>query len=163
MTDSSTRCHVHEEVLPASPDRLFAALHAPSAIRRWWGAARAVVLAEPGGTWAAAWGADEDAPDYVTVATIRDFEPPRRMVLTEYRYRAREGPLPFEADFVTEFLVVPHDEGATLRVTQDGFPAGPEGDDFLAGCRSGWRDTFAGLRRFLAETAHGSEADTGRC
>ena len=72
-----TRKHVHEEVFPASPERLFALLHTPSAIRHWWNVAHAVVLPERGGFWAAAWGEAEDEPDYITVATIRDFEPPR--------------------------------------------------------------------------------------
>lgn len=72
------------------------------------------------------------------------------MVLTDYRYRARSGPLPFEADFVTEFVVTPRGEGAALRVSQDGFPAGAEGDEFYAACETGWRDTFAGIRRHLS-------------
>jgi uncharacterized protein YndB with AHSA1/START domain len=146
-----TRKHVHEEVFPVPPERLFALLITPSAIRGWWGVAQAIVLAEPGGTWAAAWGSSEDEPDYVTVATIREYDPPRRLVLSDYRYRARSGPLPFEADFVTEFLVTPHESGATLRVKQDGFPAGAEADAFYAGCETGWRNTFAGIRRYLTE------------
>jgi uncharacterized protein YndB with AHSA1/START domain len=93
-----TRRHVHEEVLPDSPERVFALLHTPSAIRDWWGASQAIVLAEPGGSWAAVWGASEDDPDYTTVAAIRDFDPPRRLVLTDFRYRAKTGPLPFRAD-----------------------------------------------------------------
>ena len=121
--------------------------------RDWWGAARAVVLAEPGGVWAATWGESEDDPDYVTVATIEEFEPPARMVLTDFRYRAKSGPLPFESTFVTAFTVRPAAEGAILRVSQEGFPAGPEGDEFLASCELGWRDTFAGIRRCLQGTA----------
>jgi uncharacterized protein YndB with AHSA1/START domain len=50
----NTRKHVHEELLPADAARLFALLHTPSAIRGWWGAARAVVMAQEGGMWAAA-------------------------------------------------------------------------------------------------------------
>ena len=146
-----TRAHVHEEVLPVSPEEAFALLHTPSAVRAWWSAARAVVLPEPGGLWAAAWGESEDDPDYLTVATIRNFEPPRRMVLADYRYRARSGPLPFQADFVTTFEVEPHPQGAVLRVTQDGFPSSPEGDAFHAACEQGWRDTFAGIRSFLEQ------------
>jgi len=146
----ATRTHVHEEVFGVAPETLFALLHTPSAIRHWWGAQRAVVLAEPGGVWAATWGASEDDPDYVTVAAIRVFDPPRRMVLTDYRYRARTGPLPFDADFVIEFEVVPRPEGALLRVTQDGFPASADADDFYAACQRGWHDTFRGIRRFLA-------------
>ena len=150
-----TRKHVHEESFAVAPEQLFALLHTPSAIRHWWGAARAVVLPEREGLWSAAWGEAEDDPDYITVATIRDFDPPRRLVLTDYRYRARTGPLPFDADFVTEFTVAPHPEGAVLRVSQDGFPSGPEADEFYAGCEKGWRDTFAGIRRYLASRVDG--------
>lgn len=144
------RVHVHEEPFEAPPERLFALLHTPSAIRAWWGASRAIVMPEAGGTWAAAWGGAEDDPDYVTVATVRTFEPPRRLVLGDYRYRAREGALPFEAAFETTFEVIPHGGGSVLRVSQAGFPEGPEADAFLAACDRGWRDTFAGIRRQLA-------------
>lgn len=146
----SLRRHVHEELLPCAPERLFALLHTPSAIRAWWGAARVIVLPERGGIWAATWGGSEDDPDYVTVATIGTFDPPRRLVLTDYHYRARSGPLPFDAAFVTEFLVTPHPDGAVLRVTQDGFPADPAADAFYAACQTGWRETFAGIRSYLA-------------
>jgi hypothetical protein len=110
------------------------------------------VLAKSGGLWSATWGESEDDPNYISAATIRNFEPPRRMVLTDYQYQARTGPLPFEAEFVTEFLVSPHAEGAILKVTQNGFPAGPEADAFYAACVEGWRNTFAGIRQFLART-----------
>lgn len=146
---ATTRAHVHEERFAASPERLFAILHEPSAIRAWWSAARAVVLPEAGGTWSAAWGTDEDDPDYATAATIARFEPPRRMVLVDYRYRAKAGPLPFEAEFETEFLVTPDGDGARLRVTQAGFPAAASADEFYAACGQGWCDTFAGIRRWL--------------
>jgi uncharacterized protein YndB with AHSA1/START domain len=145
----STRKHIHEEILPATLDEVFALLYTPSAIRGWWSANRAIVLAEPGGIWMAAWGADEDAPDYITAATIKVFEPPKRLVLGDYRYFAKGGPLPFRADFVTEFIVEPRPPGALLRVVQDGFPVDPIADDFYAGCEKGWRDTFAGIQRFL--------------
>jgi len=145
----TARKHVHEEMFATTAERLFDLLVRPSAIRSWWGANRAVVIPSEGGTWAVAWGPDEDDPDYVTAATIRELTPPERLVLADYRYHAKEGPLPFEADFVTEFLVVPLNEGTMLRVTQDGFPAGPEADAFYAGCRTGWMDTFAGMRAFL--------------
>jgi uncharacterized protein YndB with AHSA1/START domain len=152
-TDVETRRHVHEELFPVSPGRLFALLYTPSAIRAWWGAERVIVLPAPGGFWAATWGGTEDDPEYTTAATIGAFEPPRRLVLTDYRYRARSGPLPFDAAFVTEFLVSPHPDGAVLRVTQGGFPAEAVADDFLAACATGWRETFAGIRRHLAASA----------
>ena len=77
----ATRRHVHAKIeLPASPERVFALLHTPSAIRGWWSAARAIVLAKEGGTWAATWGESEDDPDHVTVASgsprLRPAAPP---------------------------------------------------------------------------------------
>jgi uncharacterized protein YndB with AHSA1/START domain len=146
----NTRQHVHEIALPADPERVFALLITPSAIRAWWGAARAVVIAEENGVWAAAWGSDEDRPDYVTTACIRSFEPPHRLVLTDYRYLAKSGPLPFQADFTTEFTVRPTREGSVLRVVQDGFPMDSVADAFYSGCETGWRNTFEAIRRFLA-------------
>jgi uncharacterized protein YndB with AHSA1/START domain len=148
-----TRTYAHEEVFPVSPEALFTLLHTPSAIREWWGAERAIVIPEPDGFWAAAWGEDEDDPDFIVAATLQEFESPRRIVLSKYRYRSKSGELPFEAQFAVEFVVAPHPEGAVLRVCQDGFPAGPEADEFLAGCEQGWRDTFDGIREFIADGA----------
>lgn len=62
----NARQHIHEEVFPATPEQLFALLHTPSAIRGWWGAARAIILPKEGGVWIGAWGEDEDLPDYIT-------------------------------------------------------------------------------------------------
>lgn len=142
--------HVHEELFDASPADLFALLHTPSAIREWWGASRAIVIPSAGGLWAAAWGDDEDNPDYITAATMTVFDPPARIVFADYRYESREDALPFDADFITEFVVEPAADGTILRVTQDGFPDSPAGREFLQACEKGWRDTFAGVRRYLS-------------
>lgn len=107
-------------------------------------------MPEAGGIWAAAWGDSEDDPDYVTVATIAEFEPPRRIVMSEYRYRAKSGPLPFEAEFAVEFSVEAQGDGAILRVVQAGFPDKPVADAFYEACEKGWTDTFDGIRRYLS-------------
>ncbi len=107
------------------------------------------MVARPGGLWAAAWGAAEDDPDYVSAGRIRILEPPRRLVLGDFVYHARSGPLPFEADFTTEFTVEPRTGGCVLRVVQDGFPAESVADAFYAACDTGWRNTLAGIKRFL--------------
>ena len=146
----NTRAHVHRERFDVSSERLFALLITPSAIRSWWGAARAIVVPGTGGVWAATWGADEDDPDYTTVATIQVFEPPRRLVLADYRYRAKTPSAPFELDFTTSFTVEPAAGGCELTVEQDGFPCTADGDEFLQRCDQGWRATFAGIRAHLA-------------
>lgn len=148
---AETRAQTHAIELPAPPADVFALLHSPSAIRAWWGVARAIVIPERGGTWAAAWGDDEDRPDYATAATIACFEPPARLVLTDMKYAARGGKLPFEADFEVEFTIEPLAAGgARLRVEQRGFPTDPSADDYWAGCERGWRDTLASIARFVA-------------
>ena len=128
---------------------MFRLLHTPSAICAWWGARTAVVLPEMGGYWTATWGDSDDEPEYVSGARLVEFDPPRRMTLGESRYFARSGPLPFEASFVTTFEVEPHPAGSVLCVTQDGFPDGSEADAFYTACETGWRETFAGIRRYV--------------
>jgi uncharacterized protein YndB with AHSA1/START domain len=145
----NVRKHIHEEVFSASPEALFAILHTPTAICGWWGASRAIVIAEENGIWTAAWGDDPDKPDYVTSFVIRAFEPPRRMLLGSARYFARTGKLPFEAELTTEFSIEPTDSGSRLRVVQDGFPRSMAADDFYKACFDGWRNTFDGIRAFL--------------
>lgn len=147
----TSRQILHEESFSVNASKLFDALLRPSAIQVWWQANRAMVLPEPGGLWAVAWGENEDDPDFITTATIREYEPGRRVVLSDYRYRAKSGPLPFQADFVTSFTVEPSASGSVLSVLQTGFPTGPEADEFHAGCLKGWKDTFANLRAYLEE------------
>jgi uncharacterized protein YndB with AHSA1/START domain len=146
-----TRTHVHEESFPVPPERLFAILHTPSAIRKWWGATRAIVIPREGGLWAAIWG-EEDAPDFITTATMSVFDPPRRILFSNYTYLARSGAPPFEPDFETEFTIrVAKDKSTVLRVAQSGFPMDSSADEFYAACDRGWRDTFAGIRKYLGE------------
>jgi uncharacterized protein YndB with AHSA1/START domain len=144
----NTRNHTHEIELKAMPETVFAALHTPSAIRQWWSASQAIVFAQEGGVWSAAWGAEDD-PDYVASFRIRIFEPPHRMVLTDYQYLAKSGALPFQADMMVTFSVEAQTNGCTLRVVQDGFPADQVADDFYAACEVGWQNTFEGIRRFF--------------
>lgn len=146
-----TRKHIHAIDLPASSERVFAILHTPSAIRAWWCADRAIVIAKPGGVWMAAWGAEDD-PDYISSAAIAVFDPPRRLVLANTKYHAQQGPPPFDAKFTIEFTVERLPTGSRLRVVQDGFPADAIADEFYAACEVGWKNTFENIRAFLART-----------
>lgn len=142
-----TRAQRHEIEIEAAAADVFRLLHAPSAIRRWWGTSRAIVTAQKGGLWVAAWGENEDDPDFVTLATITEFEAPRRLTLRYDRYFAKSGPLPFEADFEVEFALLAQSANrVTVQVTQSGFPLGPEADPYYAGCEQGWIRTLQSLR-----------------
>jgi hypothetical protein len=135
-------------------DAAFALLHTPSAIRAWWSAARAVVAPRPRGIWVAVWGADEDAPDYITAARIVIWDPPRTLRLGDFEYYRKEGEeLPFLAGIETEFSVSARDSGSLLRVHQTGFPDEPIADGFFASCQAGWAATFEGIQRHVARTA----------
>lgn len=144
-----TRFQEHEIELFASPDEVFRLLVSPSAIRTWWSASRAIVIARANGVWCAAWGEREDDPDYVTAAVIRAYEPPRRLVLSDFDYYARTGPPPFDATLTTEFTISAEGAQSILRVRQSGFPADPVADEFFAGCEAGWRQTFDAIRAYV--------------
>lgn len=145
-----TRSHIHEESFAATPDEVCDLLITPSAIRGWWGASRAIVLPLKDGIWTAAWG-EEDDPDYVSTATLVEFDPPRLLAMKYGKYYAKTGPLPFEfaEDALTIFTIEPAGGGCVLRVEQSGFPVDPNADDFYTACEIGWKNTFAGIRRHL--------------
>ncbi len=90
-TMSATRMQRHTVALPVLPAQAFALLVTHSAVRAWWLADRAVILARSGGIWVAAWGREEDAPDYVTAARISVYDPPQRLVLSDFVYGANEA------------------------------------------------------------------------
>ena len=149
----TTKTLVHQESLPATAGEGFKLLITPSAICSWWSAASAIVQPQLNGIWAATWGEDTDAPHYVSSAVMTVFEPDQRIVLTDYSYWAKEGDLPFDADFTTEFLINPLDnESSRLTVSQDGFPDTPEAQAFYDSCVQGWQDTFLGILRYLDQS-----------
>jgi len=146
-----TRHHIHEEPFGVSAESMFHALITPSAIRQWWGASKAIVIPEQGGVWIAAWGEDENDSDYISSFKILEFEPPRRMLLGEGKYHARDGQPAFEMNMTTEFVVEPVNNGSLLRIVQDGFPVDEAADDYFEACVIGWKNTFDGLRRYFYE------------
>lgn len=144
-----TRRHTHREEFAVSAEEMFEILTKPSAICVWWNASKAIVLPEENGVWTAAWGSDEDHPDYLTSFVIQAFEPPRRMVLADAKYYAKDRQLPFEAKMITEFIIEPTDDGCTLQIIQDGFPADSSADEYYRDCEIGWQDTFKSIRQFF--------------
>ena len=133
------------------PHAVFQTLITPSEINQWWQSKTAIVLPQAGGRWAANWGDDPDLPDYSMFATISDFDPPHRLTMTDFQYFSKDGPMPFEADFRTEFTVEKTDRGVKLVVLQSGFPDDPSADDYYAGCVTGWKNTLAGIEQFLTK------------
>jgi hypothetical protein len=107
-------------------------------------------MPKEGGIWSAAWG-DEDDPDYISTATLVEFDPPRLLAMKYGEYYARSGSLPFRFadDALTTFTIESNNGGCILRVEQTGFPCDPAADNFYAACETGWKDTFAGIRRYL--------------
>lgn len=146
---SETRSHQISRQFDHPPSEVFAALITPSQLRGWWSVSRAIVIPQAGGIWCATWGDDEDTPDYISSATIKVFEPDRKLVLSDYQYVSPEGGLPFEADFKTTFEIQSHNDGSEMTITQTGFPADPSADDYYAGCETGWKQSLDALEQFL--------------
>lgn len=146
-----TRSITHSETFDTTQEELFRILHTPSAICKWWGCKSAIVVPEKGGFWAATWGDDMDAPDYTGFERISEFDPPHLLVMTDEEYYAKTGPLPFKADFNIRYEVTKADKGATLTVIHTGFPGEAAADDHYNGCIQGWKDTFAGIRKYFEE------------
>lgn len=132
---------------------VFNSLITPSRINDWWKTSTAIVNPKKGGIWMAAWGEDIDAPDYVTSAVLSEFEPGKRLVMSNFDYMSKSGPLPFEAEFETSFSITGLSGTETeLTVIQTGFPEEKTADEFYAGCLRGWADTLASLKIHLQKS-----------
>lgn len=53
------------------------------------------------------------------------------MLLTDFKYFAKTGVLPFQVKLSTEFIITPQADGAVLRVVQAGYPRDGLADDFM--------------------------------
>ncbi len=132
-----------------TPDKLFQTLHTPTEICMWWNARTSVVMPRTNGLWIATWGKDEDRPDYITIARMRVFDPPERLVMGDFEYWSGEKPLSFADQLETEFRVEGHGSHARLIVTQSGFPDDKIADEFYRGCCQGWKATLAAIKDYF--------------
>jgi uncharacterized protein YndB with AHSA1/START domain len=152
----TTRKHIHEEVFDADPETVFCVAAYAERDSAVVGRLARIVNPKPGGVWVGLWG-EEDSPDFITAGRMSVFDPPKRIVFSDFEYLARSGPLPFAANLTSEFTVNPIGPGQTaMQVVQDGFPMDSSADEFYAGCQRGWIDTFAGIRRYLSGPSIGS-------
>lgn len=141
---------ITKEILVNQPiDRVFGALVTPSLIRQWWFASRAIIIPETGGRYDLAWGEEEDNPDYISAARIEVFDRPHRLLLTDFQYHSKDGPLPFEGAFENEFRLEKTASGTRLIVRQAGFPEESVADDFYRSCVQGWVDTLGSFKRVM--------------
>ena len=140
-----------EIIIDRNIDQVFDALILPSQIKKWWFAHTAIVLPEVGGFYAAAWGNEGDQPDYISMATIQQFERPYKLTLVYEKYFSKDGPLPFEATLDAAFTLEDLKVRTRLTVVQSGFPTTLAADAFYQGCVKGWDDTFASLKKVLED------------
>jgi uncharacterized protein YndB with AHSA1/START domain len=141
-----------EYLIGKSPDAIFDALITPGKIKKWWFANNAIVLPEEGGVYAVTWGDDIDNPETISVAKIASFERPVRLLLTDFRYKSKEGDLPFETDMPTEFRLEDMGGKTKLTVCQTGFPDEKIADEFYKLCVQGWIDTLTSLKKTVEES-----------
>ena len=149
----------YDQLFSCTPLELFRALHTPSAIRVWWEASAVIVIPEPNGAFAAVWGDNEDDPDYVVTAVLSVYDPPHRSVFTDYRYYAKLKPLEFKANFVIQYRIYPHKNGARLFLTHSGIPSSSEADEYYRGCDTGWQHCLSNLHTLLS-LPKGERADS---
>lgn len=116
-----------------------------------WLADGAVIGARRGGGWRLGFYADPESDSgYLLIGVLSEFEPGRRLVVSDLTFSNPEGlelgPMTLTVDFSEatpgETLVV---------VTQEGIVDAPEWDTYRAGIGAGWERSLADLRGWLEE------------
>ena len=144
-----TRREEFEEPFYVSSERMFAVLTTPKAIREWWGASRALVDPERGGSWVTTFGEDESGSEYVNSFKLLEYEPNSKIVLGDGVLLTTNEEFPYKMGTRIEFEIVDIPEGCILRMVHSGSPDDEESTDFYESSLLGWKNTFDGLRSYF--------------
>lgn len=139
------------ENFACTPQELFDALHTPSALRSWWNADRVIIIPRKNGMYAAAWGEDEDDPEYVSSGIYGVYDPPYKSILVDFRYYAKSDPADFEDLMSVTYEITSRDSEAHLQLTHAGFPEGAEADAYFEACTQGWVTSLKSLKTYVEQ------------
>jgi uncharacterized protein YndB with AHSA1/START domain len=133
-----------ELILPAPPDRVWAALTRPDQLSAWFGTEATVDL-RPGGEVVFTWDGTR-GPSGSNRGVIEAVEPPNRFA---FRWQSSSDT---EQMTRVEFTLEPHPEGTRLRLVESGFASLPPA--LRGGCHegntSGWERELGELAQYLA-------------
>jgi uncharacterized protein YndB with AHSA1/START domain len=137
-----------ELILPAPPERVWAALTRADQLAAWFGTRALVGALEPGAAIVFIWDG-ADGPRTITRGTIEVVEPPRRFA---FRWRVGEAQVPATR---VEFVLEPHPAGTRLRLTESGFASLPPElrDEYRGKNERGWQLELDELRAYLSDGA----------
>lgn len=139
------------ENFACTPQELFDALHTPSALRSWWNADRVIIIPRKNGMYAAAWGEDEDDPEYVSSGIYGVYDPPYKSIIVDFRYYAKSDPADFEDLMSVTYEITSRDSEAHLQLTHAGFPEGAEADAYFEACTQGWVTSLKSLKTYVEQ------------
>ena len=143
---------IHKKIIvEKSQEEVFNSFIKPSQIKKWWSAISAIVLPEKDGTYVVSWGESEDHPEYISMATILEIDPPKRLVLSYDKYWTKFGRLPFEANLQVSFQFEPEGQNTLVSLVQTGFPDAAIADEFYQGCIKGWDDTMFSFKKTIEQ------------
>jgi uncharacterized protein YndB with AHSA1/START domain len=135
-----------ERVVPAPPERVFAACVDPEALAAWWGPAGftspdVTLDARAGGRYRIAMQPSEGDRFHLR-GEFREIDPPRRLVYTF----VWEEPDPDDRETLVRLAFLPRAEGTLVVLDQGPFAT----DERFALHEAGWTETLERLARYLA-------------
>jgi uncharacterized protein YndB with AHSA1/START domain len=120
----------------ASPERAWAAWAEPEKISQWW-CERAEGEVRQGGIYTLSF----DRFNFRVPYDVYEAKPPHLLVL--------HAAVPGMGEGILEVDIEPHEQQTRVRLTNSGFPTGPEHEDMFEGCVSGWKMSLGILKEYL--------------
>ena len=140
---TGTRTQVHEIVIDATVEAVWAAITEAQELTRWF-VETATVEPGVGGKFVISWGGGEEGG-----STIEVWEPNRRLRVALKPFDMGAMKIDKDAPIREEYTIERREGKTVLRLVQSNVPNAPEWDGFYDGTNSGWDSFFRTLRHYL--------------
>jgi uncharacterized protein YndB with AHSA1/START domain len=131
-----------------TPEKILQAFLKQDQLQSWWGVARSLIQAKPGGLYTLAWDITEQGIKYVSSGIVSEFIPDEYLMIKNFVYVNAEkeilGPMELEID-----LIVIDNKTTKVGIVQSGYQYGGDWDWYYNAVVRGWPQTLELLKNFL--------------
>ncbi len=133
--------------IACKPEMVIKAFTNPDMLKGWWQVERAYIDREVDGMYALTWQVTDKGFGYVSVGTIKTYNPNMQLVIDNFTYMNPEKPI---LGGMTLTVIAKHNENHTVTyLCQEGYQQGPDWDWYYEAVKQAWPEVLKTLKAYL--------------